>query len=82
VARDQKVIWTSPFHTRKARWLNTVLPPAAGTAALIVVDQRASDALPNTRDQIIWSKRVSTAGAIYTLAGANGGSDRRRDTGA
>ena len=64
---------TSPFHTRKARWLNTVLPPAAGTPGLIAVDQRASDALPNTRDQIIWSKRVSTAGAIYTLAGATAG---------
>ncbi|HXK05773.1 MAG TPA: phosphatase PAP2 family protein [Verrucomicrobiae bacterium] len=67
---DQKVIWTSPFHTSKRRWLTTVLPLAAGTAALIAVDQRASDALPNTRDQIAWSNHIAEAGLIYSLAGA------------
>lgn len=67
---DQKVIWTSPFHTSKRRWLTTVLPLAAGTAALIAVDQRASDALPNTHDQIVWSNHIAEAGLIYTLVGA------------
>ena len=69
-AHDQKVIWTSPFHTSKRRWLNTVLPLAAGTAALIATDQRASDALPNTHDQIVWSDHIAQAGLIYTLVGA------------
>ncbi|HTS63196.1 MAG TPA: phosphatase PAP2 family protein [Candidatus Acidoferrales bacterium] len=70
---DQKVIWTSPFHTNKRRWLTTVLPLAAGTAALIAVDQRGSDALPNTHDQIAWSNHIAEAGLIYALVGATAG---------
>jgi len=67
---DQKVIWTSPFHTSGRRWLNTVLPLAAATAALIATDQRASNALPNTHDQIAVSNQIALGGLIYTLTGA------------
>ncbi len=68
--RDQKAIWTSPFRMSKHTWAGTALPLAAGTAALLAVDKRAVNGLPNTRDQIKWSGRVSTTGAIYTLGGA------------
>jgi membrane-associated phospholipid phosphatase len=68
-AQDQKVIWTSPFHASKRQWLTIVLPLAAGTAALIATDQRASDALPNTHDQIVWSNRIANAGLVSTLVG-------------
>lgn len=69
-AHDQKVIWTSPFHAGKRQWLTIVLPLAAGTAALIATDQRASDALPNTHDQIVWSNRIANVGLVSTLVGA------------
>jgi len=70
LAADQKTIWTSPFHMDKRQWLTTALPIAAGAGALIAIDRRAVRGLPNTKDQILWSGRVSRAGAAYTLAGA------------
>src|SRR5207244_3958201 len=42
ILRDQKAIWTSPFHLhgRDARYL---APLGVGTAALIVTDRRTGD---------------------------------------
>jgi hypothetical protein len=53
----------------RRQWLTIALPLAAGTAALIATDEDAAKWLPNTDDQITWSKRVSTIGAIYSLGG-------------
>ena len=41
ILRDQKAIWTSPFHLHgsDARWL---VPLGAGTAALIATDRRTA----------------------------------------
>jgi membrane-associated phospholipid phosphatase len=50
-----------------------VLPLMVGAAALIPTDKQAAKWLPNTPDQVKWSKRVSQFGAIYTLGGAVGG---------
>ncbi len=69
-ASDQKVIWTSPFRMSKRRWLNTALPVAVGAAVFIATDRTVANGLPNTQDQVVWSKRVSRAGAAYSLAGA------------
>ncbi len=49
------------------------IPLIAGTAALITTDKDAAKWLPNTPDQVKWSKRVSQIGAIYTLGGVVGG---------
>ena len=71
---DQKAIWTSPFHMNSGRPETiAAIPLIAGTAALIVTDKDAAKWLPNTPDQVKWSKRVSQIGAIYTLGGVVGG---------
>jgi hypothetical protein len=53
--------------------VNIALPFVAGTAGLMAVDRSAAKWLPNTPDQVKWSKRVSQLGALYTLGGAVGG---------
>jgi membrane-associated phospholipid phosphatase len=69
---DQKAMWSSPFHINgdNAKWWGLF---AASTAALIPVDKRLSNSLPNTVTQISFSKNVSQIGASYTtlpIAGA------------
>ena len=66
IGQDQKQIWTSPFHiTRKnARWWLTF---GAATGLLIATDSRTSRQLPNTADQVAFSRHVSQVGAVYTL---------------
>jgi len=69
---DQKGMWTSPFHMNKgdAKWWALF---AGSTAALIPMDKRLSNGLPNTLTQIKFSKDVSRIGAVYTtlpIAGA------------
>ncbi len=66
VLRDQKAIWTSPFHIKRKNagwWLSL----GAVTGVLIATDHRASQQLPNTGDQLAFSRRVSQVGAVYTL---------------
>ena len=69
---DEAYIWSSPFRGRSyssRAFSKYVLPFTLVTGALIATDQRTSEVLPNTRDQAIWSRRVSQVGASYTLAG-------------
>ncbi|MBN1567400.1 MAG: phosphatase PAP2 family protein [Acidobacteria bacterium] len=70
---DQKAIWTSPFQLKSKQVVTLALPLAAATAGLIATDSRTADYLPNTRDQIRWSQRISNFGAIYTLGLLTGG---------
>jgi hypothetical protein len=70
---DQKTLWTSPFHMNGGQAVTIALPLIAGTAGLIAADEDAAKWLPNTPDQVKWSKRVSQIGAIYTLGGIVGG---------
>jgi membrane-associated phospholipid phosphatase len=44
------------------------------SGATIATDRYTAKWLPNTRDQVIWSGRISQIGAPYTLAGIAGGS--------
>lgn len=87
---DQKEIWTSPFHMKKAdaKWW---LLFTGATAALIATDKRSSRALPNTNDQSVISRYFSQPGAVYTLypiaggfylGGVLSGSNRAREAGA
>ena len=70
---DQKAIWTSPIHMNRHQFFTIALPLAVVTAGLVATDERAADELPNSRDQIKWSGRVSQIGAAYTLGGMVGG---------
>jgi membrane-associated phospholipid phosphatase len=72
IVLDQKQIWTSPFRmTRQsAKWW---LIFGAATGALIATDRRSSQQLPNTADQVAFSRGVSRLGAVYTLVPIAGG---------
>jgi len=72
IVRDQKQIWTSPFRItrRNAKWW---LIFGAATGALIATDRRTSQQLPNTGDQVAFSRGVSQLGAAYTLIPIAGG---------
>jgi membrane-associated phospholipid phosphatase len=68
ILRDQKAIWTSPFHLRgrDARWL---APLGVGTAALIATDRRSGDKIGEFHDQLDFSRVVSYAGSDYGVSG-------------
>ena len=69
---DELQIWTSPFRGSSYSghaFTKYVIPFTLITGALIATDRRTSEALPNTKDQTLWSLRVSQIGASYTLAG-------------
>src|SRR5947209_17593079 len=72
VLLDQKRIWTSPFRVTRqnAKWW---LIFGAATGALIATDRRAYQQLPNTGDQVAFSRGISRVGALYTLAPIAGG---------
>ena len=89
ILRDQKAIWTSPFHLhrRDARWL---APLGLGTAALIATDRDTADEIAEFDDQLQASRIVSYPGSTYGaaaiagtfyLAGRFKHNDRARETG-
>ncbi|PYS23402.1 MAG: hypothetical protein DMF72_09780 [Acidobacteria bacterium] len=89
VLRDQKAIWTAPFHLRlhDARWL---APLGLGTAALIATDQRTGDEIAESNKPLNASRIVSYAGSAYGvgsvaaafyLLGRAKHDDRARETG-
>lgn len=89
ILRDQKAIWTSPFHIhrRDARWL---APLGLGTAALIATDRDTADEMAEFDDQLQVSRVVSYPGSTYGaaaiagtfyLAGRFEHNDRARETG-
>jgi membrane-associated phospholipid phosphatase len=88
ILRDQRAIWTSPFHLGRgdAKWL---APLGVSTLALIATDQETGE-LSDSRRRISVSKNVSMAGSIYStgglaaafyLAGRATGNARARETG-
>jgi membrane-associated phospholipid phosphatase len=70
--RDEKAIWTSPAHLKRAQAGELILFGAAA-AALIATDRHTSNALPNTPDQIRVSSDFSRIGAAYVVIPAAGG---------
>lgn len=89
VLRDQKAIWTAPFHLqrRDARWL---APIGFGAAALIATDRRSGDEMAESTGQLHISRVVSYGGSIYGVAAVTGAfyfagrathNDRARETG-
>jgi membrane-associated phospholipid phosphatase len=71
ILRDQRGIWTSPFHTSKAdaKWWAIF---GGATAVLIATDKWTSKQLPNTRDQIAVATWTSRLGAGYSLIPISG----------
>jgi membrane-associated phospholipid phosphatase len=68
ILRDQKAIWTSPFHLhgRDARWL---VPLGVGTAALIATDRSTGDEMAESHKQLNASRIISYAGSGYAVGG-------------
>lgn len=67
--RDQKAIWTSPYHVKEAdaKWL---VPLAAGTVAFFVADRRIGDEFAESPTLIQVGNALSYAGSGYTVVGA------------
>jgi len=67
--RDQKAIWTSPYHVREAdaKWL---VPLTAGTVAFFVADRRIGDEFAESSQLIRVGNAVSYAGSGYVVGGA------------
>ncbi len=88
ILRDQRAIWTSPFHLGRgdAKWL---APLGVSTLALAATDQYTGQ-LGDSRRRISVSKNVSQAGSLYStgglaaafyLVGRATGNARARETG-
>ncbi len=89
ILRDQKAIWTSPFHLhgRDARWL---APLGLGTAALIATDRNTADKMAEFQAQLNASRTISYIGSSYGagsilgmfyLVGRATHNERARETG-
>jgi membrane-associated phospholipid phosphatase len=92
IFRDQRAIWTSPFHLQgsDSKWL---APLGLSTIALIATDRRTSGELVENGDnsnRLRISKDVSRFGSLYAtgtltgvlyLAGRATGNDHLRETG-
>ncbi len=68
LAHDQKRIWTAPFRMNQRQFWTLAVPLVGGTVALKSMDRRMAGALPNSPDQVAWSRRVSNIGLAVTLA--------------
>ena len=88
ILRDQRAIWTSPFHLGRgdAKWL---VPLGVSTLALTATDQYTGQ-LGDSRGRISASRDISQAGSIYStgglaaafyLVGRATGNARARETG-
>src|SRR5215813_13479542 len=71
IARDQKAIWTAPFHLEHddVSWL---APIGIGTAALIATDQQTGDELAESHRQLNASRVISYGGSVYGVAATAG----------
>ena len=66
-------MWSSPFRMNRRQFFTIVAPLAAATAGLMATDSRTATWLPNTPDQVRWSKRVAYFGSGFTLVFLTGG---------
>lgn len=70
ILRDQRGIWTSPFHLEKddAKWM---LPLGLSAATLFATDRHTSGELveSNNGDRLRISKDISQLGSVYATAG-------------
>ena len=66
ILRDQKTIWTAPFHLERgdAKW---VVPGAIGLMALFTTDRITGDEIFGANRQVGASRAISHAGSVYGL---------------
>jgi PAP2 superfamily protein len=66
ILRDQKAIWTSPFHLERSdvKW---VIPSGVGLMALITTDRITGDEIFEANGQVGTSRGISYAGSVYGL---------------
>jgi hypothetical protein len=71
ILKDQKAIWTAPFHIQQsdAKWM---VPGTIGMMALFTTDRMTGDEMAEHDGQVKASRIVSQAGSIYALAGLSG----------
>lgn len=67
ILRDQKAIWTAPFHLERsdAKWM---IPAGVGWMALVTTDRITGDEIAKAHRQVALSRDISEMGAVYTLA--------------
>jgi membrane-associated phospholipid phosphatase len=72
ILRDQKAIWTSPFHLqgKDAQWL---VPVGIGSVALIATDHETAENIGDNVTRLSVSRWVSRGGVGYTTGGLAGG---------
>jgi membrane-associated phospholipid phosphatase len=87
--RDQKAIWTSPYHMKSSD-LKWIVPLGVGTAAFIATDRRFGDEVAESEDLYRIGTAVSYAGTGWVVASASAslylvgratGNARARETG-
>ena len=89
ILRDQKAIWTAPFHLERSdtKW---AIPAGVGFMALVTTDRITGDEIGEADRQVALSRHISELGAVYTLAAGASGfyfigratkNDRARETG-
>ncbi len=71
LVRDEALLWSSPLRFRRDD-LDTIVPLMVVTGAALRVDRGFAAGLPNSNDQIRYSKGVSVAGTYYSLGAAAG----------
>ena len=89
ILRDQKAIWTAPFHLERsdAKWM---IPAGVGWMALVTTDRMTGDEIGESERQVALSRHISNVGSVYSIAGVAGTfyllgrakkNDRARETG-
>jgi membrane-associated phospholipid phosphatase len=89
ILRDQKALWTSPFHVERsdAKWM---VPAGIGMGALITTDRITGDEIAEFDRGVAASRIISYPGSTYGvgavaaafyLAGRKTGNARARETG-
>lgn len=66
ILRDQKAIWTAPFHLER-RDMKWVIPAGVGFMALVTTDRITGDDIFTSNRQVRVSQDVSYAGSVYGL---------------
>jgi membrane-associated phospholipid phosphatase len=66
ILRDQKAIWTAPFHVERAdaKWM---VPSGIGLLGLITTDRITGDEISEFHSQVKPSKIISYAGSTYAV---------------
>ncbi|HEY4423559.1 MAG TPA: phosphatase PAP2 family protein [Pyrinomonadaceae bacterium] len=71
ILRDQKAIWTAPFHLERSdmKW---VIPSGIGFMALVTTDRITGDEIFEADRQVKASRWISNAGSVYGLGAVAG----------